>query len=70
MRKATQCQRILDFIDRHGSITPAEAMSEIGCMRLAARIADLEKVGHSFVHEMVTKKSEYGPVRFMKYRRA
>ena len=69
-RKATQCQKVLDFIDKHGCITPLDAMEYIGCMRLAARISDLEKAGHKFIHEMVRHKSEYGDVRYMLYRKA
>jgi hypothetical protein len=38
----TQCERILRHLRDYGSITPMEAM-EYGCMRLAARIADLLK---------------------------
>ena len=68
-RKATQCQKILAFIDEFGGITPSDAMMEIGCMRLAARINDLEKAGHRFIHEMVTREGQYGTVRYMRYRK-
>ena len=70
MNKTTQCQKILAYIDKHGGITPLEALTEIGCMRLAARIADLEKVGHEFTHTMITRKTEDGSERFMRYGRA
>ena len=33
----TQCERILDYIDRHGSISQTEAKDELGIMRLASR---------------------------------
>ena len=68
-RRDTQCQKILRFIDEHGWITPIVAMEEIGCMRLAARINDLERRGYSFSHEMVKRKTDYGEVRYMLYRR-
>ena len=40
-----QTQKILDYIDRFGSITPLDAMRDLGVMRLAARIQDLERQG-------------------------
>lgn len=43
--KATQCKQILDYLQEKGSITPLEALLEIGCMRLSARILDLRKLG-------------------------
>lgn len=58
--KPTQNQRILDYIERHGSITALEAMRDIGCMRLAARIADLKELGYPIVSETVTVDNRYG----------
>lgn len=58
--KPTQSERILDYIIQHGSITPLEAMRDIGCMRLAARIADLKKQGHPIVSETVAVENRYG----------
>jgi len=42
----TQTQEVLIYLERHGSITPLDALREIGCFRLAARIHDLESQGH------------------------
>lgn len=58
--KPTQNQRILDYIERHGSITALEAMRDIGCMRLAARIADLKELGYPIASETVTVDNRYG----------
>lgn len=41
----TQNQKILQHMRLHGSITPLEALRDYGCMRLAARIADLRRQG-------------------------
>lgn len=46
-----QRQRILRHLQTFGSITALEAMQEYGIMRLAARIADLEKEGYRLKHE-------------------
>lgn len=43
--KTTQCKQILEYMQNKGSITPLEALMEIGCMRLSARILDLRKLG-------------------------
>lgn len=66
----TQCERILDYIDRHGSITRAEAMSECGIANFTARISDLRRDGVALDVETVTQKNCYGEtVRFARYRR-
>ena len=65
----TQCQRIKQWLDDFGSITPLEAMHELGIMRLAARISDLEKDGVEIHHEMVKDKNRYGEsVHYMRYK--
>lgn len=60
MSKATQAQRVLDYMDKHGSITQLQALQEIAVMRLASRIADLKKQGYPITSEMVTVKNRYG----------
>ena len=42
----TQTQAVLRYLQAHGSITPLEALQELGCFRLAARVWDLNKEGH------------------------
>jgi len=60
-----QCERILKYLDEHGSITRAEAMSECGIANFTARVSDLRRDG-----ETVTQKNRYGEtVRFARYRR-
>ena len=56
----TQCDRILRHLEDAGSITQAEAMSEYGIMRLAARIADLRGSGTEIRRKMETSKNRYG----------
>lgn len=43
----TQYDRILQHLERYGEITPAEAFSEYGIYRLAARISYLKKHGYN-----------------------
>lgn len=69
--KASQCKRIMSFVDKHGSINPLQAMRGLGIMRLAARISDLEKNGAKFEHRMVTSRNRYGEkIRYMEYKKA
>lgn len=67
----TQCERILAYLDEHGSITRAEAMSELGIANFTARISELRQEGVILAVETETRKNRYGePVRFARYRRA
>ena len=42
----TQTERILRHLQMGMKLTPIEALTHYGCMRLAARVADLRKLGH------------------------
>lgn len=69
--KATQCVDILAFMRKHGSITPLQALDEIGCMRLAARISDIKKAGYKIESRTVSRTTESGKtVRYSEYRLA
>ncbi len=56
----TQNQRILDYIDRFGSITQLEALRDIGVMRLASRVSDLRRLGYPIVSDSVPVTNRYG----------
>lgn len=45
----TQSEMILEYLKKHGSITPLEALEECGSMRLSARIKELRDGGHNIV---------------------
>ena len=65
----TQTEKILDYMERHGSITPLEAMQELGIMRLGARIYDLKESGVKIITETVKGKNRDGePTRYARYR--
>lgn len=57
--KPTQNQRILEYIERFGSITQYEALADLGIMRLASRISDLKRLGYPIESEMVTVKNRF-----------
>ncbi len=58
--KASQCERILSYIEEKGSITQLDALREFGCMRLASRISDLKKQGVCIKRTMESSKNRYG----------
>lgn len=56
----TQAQRVLDYIERNGSITQIQALQDIGVMRLASRISDLRKHGENIQSKMIKVQNRYG----------
>ena len=42
----SQNARILSYLSTGRALTPLEALSRFNCMRLSARIQDLQKRGH------------------------
>jgi hypothetical protein len=42
----TQRQQILHHLQRHGDLTPLDALQHYGCARLAARIHELKRDGY------------------------
>ena len=58
--KDSQCERIVEYMRKHGSITQVQAFLDISCWRLASRICDLRKQGYNIKREMITVKNRYG----------
>ena len=59
MSKATQAERVLEYIEKFGSITQYEALQDLGVMRLASRISDLKKMGYPIKGEIVTVRNRF-----------
>ena len=59
-QRLTQCMKIVKYMKDFGSITPVQAMKDLGVMRLAARISDLEAEGWQIEHERETGENRYG----------
>ena len=65
----TQNDRILDYIDKYGSITQDEASVHLGVKRLASRITDLKRLGYPIISEPVVVKNRFGEKsRIARYR--
>ena len=66
----TQCQKILKYMDDFGSITPLDAMNDLGVMRLAARISDIKKMGIEISKDTVSGRNRYNkPIKFARYKK-
>lgn len=67
----TQKERIRKYLDDFGSITPLEAMRDLGIMRLGARIWEMIRDGEPIIRETETAQNRYGQTtRYARYRRA
>lgn len=63
----TQTEMVHEML-KMGSITQADAIREIGCYRLAARIKDLKDQGVTIDRDIVTSVSRFGkPVHHARY---
>ena len=61
----TQCEQILDFMERNGSITQMDALACFGCARLASRICDLKKAGYNIEKETVKVRCRNGSFAYV-----
>ena len=63
--KKTQCEKIVEYMQKYGSITQLQAYVDIGCVRLPSRIHDLKRKGYVIHREMIKVKNrdnEYVPI--------
>lgn len=59
----TQCEFLLQYLQKFDSITPLEALTAFGCLRLSARIADLRADGYVITTEIHKGKKNYAIYR-------
>lgn len=62
-----QCEMIVEYMKENGSITSLEAIQNLGCTRLSARISDLKDAGYRIHSEMVKVKTRNGKTKVMRY---
>ena len=60
MAKRTQADRVLEYIQKFGSITTLQAFRDLGVTRLSARIFELKARGLEIDSTSVTNKNRYG----------
>lgn len=65
----TQVEQVLEYLKTYGSITTAEAFSELGITRLSARISDLKDLGYEFDTKAEDGTNRHGKkVKYARYR--
>jgi hypothetical protein len=68
-KKITQCDKIIDYIKRYGSITSWQAYSDLGITQLGARIFQLKERGYLFEKERISTENRMGEkTHYDKYR--
>jgi len=64
----TQNQRIIDYLQRNGSITTIQAISDLKITRLASRMVEIQAAGIPINKESIrVDTQEYGPTRVTRY---
>lgn len=61
----TQCEKVIRYIEIHGSITAREAYWNLGIMRLASRISDLKRQGYLIKSEDIKVTNRDGSVSWV-----
>ena len=64
--KPSQNERILDYIERFGSITQKDALNDLGVMRLASRISDLKARGYNIISTSEPVKNRFDETCYIK----
>ena len=63
-----QTDRVLKYLNECGSITQAEALYELGIMRLASRVSDLRNMGIDIEKQMISGKNRFDePIHYARY---
>lgn len=66
--KQSQCEKILHYMDKFGSITSLEAFTDLSCTRLASRICDLRQRGYAIADKIEKSKNRLGEtVHYKRY---
>ena len=60
MARMTHCQKVLQYMRTHGSITSLEAIHDLGVTRLAARIKNLRNSGYRIDGKTIAVKNRCG----------
>lgn len=65
-KRPTQCERIREWLNDFGSITTFEAFTELGILRLGARISEMRKSGMKIADKQECVKNRYGEKCYVK----
>lgn len=66
-KKKSQLKDVLNYMQKHGSITSMEAFSKFHITRLAVCIHHLREYGYQIKTDTMTGKNEYGSYEYAVY---
>lgn len=66
----SQKTEVIEYIQKHGSISSYEAYARFGITQLGARIDDLKKDGYVFEKEWIRKRKNGKVKDYIKYKLA
>lgn len=55
-----QCERVVDYINKFGSITRMDAFLDLGITELPKRVSELRQAGVNIVGKTETGKNRFG----------
>lgn len=62
MKAKTQKERLIDYLEKYGSINPIEALRDLGIYRLSAQIFILRKLGYKIKTDLVDVHNRFSEV--------
>lgn len=63
-----RAERVYAYMKEFGSITPMDAIKDLGYTRLACAISEMKRDGHKVRKKYETKKNRFGqPVTYARY---
>ena len=60
MSKTSQSMALLNYLEKHDKVTHLDTLSDLGIMRLSARIYDLRKAGYEIRTDKVKVQTRDG----------
>jgi len=68
MKKIKQDLAVLQWLKENITINPMQALNELGCYRLSARIHQLRRQGYQISTKRINKNGRFGKISFAEYR--
>lgn len=66
--KKTQEEKVLEYLKKHRTITPYQALDLFGCFRLASIIFRIKEDGHEVITQLIMKVDADGEtMKYAKY---
>lgn len=64
----TQCDRLVNYIEKHGSVSTMQAIIELGIVNPSARVRELRAAGLNIITTITESRNRFNePVRYAVY---